>query len=126
MLAAGVLALAGSLTPAPSGHGTHTQLGLSQCSAEMLLSRPCPSCGMTTAFAFFVRGDLAAALHAQVLGTILAATMLMAALGAATTVLTGVTFGPVLRRIFVERIAWLYLLVGLGLGSWALKAFVTG
>src|ERR1051325_12205569 len=34
--------------------------------------RPCPSCGMTTSFAWFARGNIVASLYVQPMGTILA------------------------------------------------------
>ncbi len=71
MLSWTLLAVAVALTPSESGVGTHEQLGMPPCSAEVLTGYPCPSCGMTTAFAWFVRGDLINALKAQVFGTAL-------------------------------------------------------
>src|SRR5262245_31491696 len=53
-----VLALARWLEPSPLGYGTHRQLGLLPCSFRRITGYPCPSCGMTTAFAWFVRGQL--------------------------------------------------------------------
>ena len=46
----GVLGTAMWLTPASEGHGTHTQLGLSDCSFLVLTGQPCPMCGATTTF----------------------------------------------------------------------------
>lgn len=56
MLLAG-FGLAGWLSPEARGHGTHQQLGLAPCTFLMLTGKPCPSCGATTAFAHFVRGQ---------------------------------------------------------------------
>lgn len=59
LLAAGLVGLLGVarwLEPDPRGYGTHTQLGLGPCAFATLTGRPCPSCGMTTAFAWFTRG----------------------------------------------------------------------
>jgi hypothetical protein len=53
----GVLGLARWLEPDPRGYGTHTQLGLGPCAFAVLTGRLCPSCGMTTSFAWFARGD---------------------------------------------------------------------
>ncbi len=47
-----VLGIAAWLTPSPSGMGTHTQLNLPQCGWIVMMDLPCPTCGMTTAFAF--------------------------------------------------------------------------
>ncbi len=45
-----VLAIAGLLTPDPSGLGTHRQLGLGGCAMLTGTGVPCPMCGMTTTF----------------------------------------------------------------------------
>jgi hypothetical protein len=49
--AAGVLAVAAMLTPSTSGVGTHTQLGLANCTFLDWTGHPCPMCGATTTFA---------------------------------------------------------------------------
>lgn len=65
-------ALARTLEPDPRGYGTHQQFGLPECSIRVLFSRPCPGCGMTTAFSYFVRGEFAAATRANPAGVLLA------------------------------------------------------
>ena len=52
----GVLGIARWLEPDPSGHGTHTQLGLLPCSFLWLTGVPCPLCGATTTFALMADG----------------------------------------------------------------------
>src|SRR5690606_7175979 len=69
---AGVLVLATQLQPSASGAGTHTGIGLQPCQFLSVTDIPCPSCGMTTSFAYFVRGNLPASLWVQPTGTILA------------------------------------------------------
>src|SRR4051794_7336480 len=51
-----VLGVARCLRPDPKGYGTHQQLGLLPCGFRAITGLGCPSCGMTTAFAWFVRG----------------------------------------------------------------------
>jgi hypothetical protein len=73
----GVFAVARWLEPDPRGYGTHVQLGLLPCAFEKLTGRPCPTCGMTTAFAWFVRGQFANAWHANPAGSLLAPTCVL-------------------------------------------------
>jgi hypothetical protein len=56
------------LRPDPSGHGTHTQLGLPPCPCVLLFHRPCPGCGLTTSFTAFIHGNFRFAFHAHPLG----------------------------------------------------------
>src|SRR3954465_2651831 len=55
---AGVFGLAKTLVPDPRGFGTHVQLGLRPCAFATVTGRLCPTCGMTTAFAWFMRGRI--------------------------------------------------------------------
>jgi hypothetical protein len=68
---AGVLSVAAWLTPDPSGHGTHRQLGLPPCSSITLLGLRCPACGMTTSWALMIEGRVAEAIEANVGGSLL-------------------------------------------------------
>ena len=75
VLGSGLLALlviAACLQPAPEGHGTHEQLGLPPCTFKLLFAVRCPSCGMTTAWSHFVRGQVIQSLAANSAGTLLA------------------------------------------------------
>ncbi|WP_217647062.1 DUF2752 domain-containing protein [Planctomicrobium piriforme] len=49
--------MAWQLTPDDRGFGTHQQLGFPPCSFQVIFGIPCPSCGGTTSFAHFVRGQ---------------------------------------------------------------------
>jgi hypothetical protein len=73
VLLAGVLGLSRTLTPDPRGYGTHTQLGLRPCTFAVLTGRLCPTCGMTTAYAWFVRGRIDRAWRSNPAGCLLAA-----------------------------------------------------
>ena len=55
---------------------THRQLGLPECTFKELTGKPCPSCGMTTSFSLFVRGDIINSMRANFVGTLLAAVCL--------------------------------------------------
>jgi hypothetical protein len=67
-----VLATAGHLQPDPRGYGTHEQLGRPPCAILRLTGRPCPACGLTTSFAWFVRGELARSWRANPAGPFVA------------------------------------------------------
>jgi hypothetical protein len=71
-LAAAPLLVAATLTPNPDGHGTHTQLGLPPCGWVLAFAKPCPTCGMTTAFTHMADGRLDLAFLAQPAGALLA------------------------------------------------------
>jgi hypothetical protein len=67
----GLLVLARCLAPSPMDLGTHQELGLPPCSFRVLFGLPCPSCGMTTAWAYLVRGQVLAAARANCGGMLL-------------------------------------------------------
>jgi len=80
---AAVLVTAAWLTPAKEGMGTHEALGLPPCSLVVTSGLPCPTCGMTTAYAHAMRGQFVSAFIAQPMGLVLwAGTWLMAIYGA--------------------------------------------
>lgn len=63
-----VIVTARILTPDPSGHGTHTQLGLPPCGFLVLTGCPCPGCGLTTAFSHMAHLDVFGAARANPFG----------------------------------------------------------
>jgi hypothetical protein len=67
-----VLIVAASLTPSPTGVGSHRGLGLQGCQLLDRTGIPCPSCGMTTSFTWFAHGNLLASLYVQPMGMALA------------------------------------------------------
>lgn len=72
-LFAAVLATAASVDPDPRGYGTHQKLGLPPCGFHLMFQVPCPSCGATTSFAHFVRGQWAGSVRANPAAFLLAA-----------------------------------------------------
>ncbi|MGD8239196.1 MAG: DUF2752 domain-containing protein [Armatimonadota bacterium] len=58
------------LSPAEAGYGTHQKLFLPPCYFHLLTHLKCPLCGLTTSLCHIARGELAAALRANVLGPI--------------------------------------------------------
>jgi hypothetical protein len=67
-----MLAVAGMLKPNPYHMGTHQQLGFPPCTFLVLFGLPCPTCGMTTAWACLMHGDLLGAFQANIAGVFLA------------------------------------------------------
>jgi hypothetical protein len=68
----GVLITAAKLVPSPTGIGTHTELGMFPCAFLARTGLPCPTCGMTTSFAWFVRGNWVASFYVQPMGFVTA------------------------------------------------------
>jgi hypothetical protein len=73
----GVFGVARWLRPDPRGFGTHTQLGLYPCMFAQVTGRPCPTCGMTTSFAWFVRGRFDRSWRSNPAGSLLAPTCVL-------------------------------------------------
>ena len=63
-----VFILSAWLHPDPAGLGTHTQLHLPPCGFYEVFHKPCPSCGMTTAFAWMIHGHPVKAVRSQPAG----------------------------------------------------------
>ena len=84
-----ILLTAGLLTPDPTGHGTHEQLGLPSCSFMARTGYPCPTCGMTTSVAAAVRGRLAGAFKANAFGPPLTAALAVLTAAGLAQALTG-------------------------------------
>lgn len=114
-----ILFTAAWLQPEPREMGTHRQLGLPPCGFYVTTGLPCPTCGMTTAFAYAVRGQVIQSIRAQAAGFILAlATVVVAGLGLFTMV-TGKRISVNWYRVNPTRLIWL---VTLGfLLAWGLR-----
>ncbi|TWT45388.1 hypothetical protein RAS1_18110 [Phycisphaerae bacterium RAS1] len=115
----GVLGVAAWLRPDPRGLGTHQQFGFAPCGFLLQTRLPCPSCGMTTAFAHAVRFHWLRAVYAQPGGFILALGAAIASVAALLALLRGRWpawhFG-----ILTPYRLFLSLLIVL-VGGWALK-----
>jgi hypothetical protein len=125
VLAAAMLALLGVaawLTPAGAGHGSHTQLGLSSCGFAEGTGMPCPTCGMTTAFAHAADGSLWRSASTQPFGAALAVLTAISLWVAGHSAATGSVVAVRLVRGLGSRTAWV-LAAGLG-AAWAYKIAV--
>lgn len=120
VVCAAVLVLAVQLRPDIRGMGTHQQLGLAPCGFVFWTrGLPCPTCGMTTAFALMMHGHPWASFITQPLGAILCLAT-AALLGYAVRVaVTGRQW-----QVDWERIGPVRLTLGIGLLlvlSWGFK-----
>lgn len=97
-----VTAVALWLEPSPSGYGTHTQLGLPPCPSRMLLGVRCFGCGLTTSFAWTVRGGFAAAFRAHALGPLMYGMFTAGAALAAAAIARGRRFQ--MQMVWFDRI----------------------
>lgn len=113
---------AASLSPASQGHDTHTQLGLSSCSWPILYEAPCPTCGMTTAFAHAADISPLQSLKSQPFGAMLALATAAAFWICLHTALTGSLAAPTALSQFSPRS--LYFILGLALAAWVYKIVV--
>lgn len=119
-----VLGLAALLRPDPRGFGTHTQLGLPPCHFALVTGRPCPSCGMTTAFAWSVRGRFDRAWRANPAGSLLAP----ACMAFVPWLLLGAARGKTLGARSPERplVAAAVAAVAVTLVSWTIRLIFSG
>ncbi len=117
-----VLILAAMLQADPAGHGTHQQIGLPPCGFAIATGRPCPTCGMTTAFTHAAHGRYQTAFLTQPGG--LTASLGVGALAwvCLHTALTGSRSLELCGKLLTPKALW--IAAGLWLGSWV-YTFVT-
>jgi hypothetical protein len=101
-----VLFIAAWLNPSSEGLGTHEQLHLAPCGWIATMDMPCPTCGMTTAFAHAADGHLLSSFHAQPLGCILATGTAMAVVLGLYVAATGSAIGGLLLKLWGRRTWW--------------------
>jgi hypothetical protein len=109
----GPVALATRLMPDSRGWGTHEQLGSTPCWAQRMWNRPCPTCGMTTAWAYAVRGDALAAVDVNSGGAVLLVATLATASWLAVAAATGRLVGGWPRPRTAAWLATTWLVVTL-------------
>ena len=114
-----VLGLAAYMTPAADGHGTHVQLNLPECGWITMADLPCPSCGMTTAFAHAANGDLLSSLRTQPMGAMLALVTAMALVLSIYIAITGSKVGSVFRQFWGRWSIWYG--VAFAIAAWVYK-----
>jgi hypothetical protein len=117
-----VLILAASIRPSTAGVGSHHQLKMARCGMLERTGIPCPTCGMTTSYAWLVRGNVAASLYVQPMGTFFGLVTAMGVWVGFYIALTGV---PALRALRpITQVNWVVPLVGAIILAWAWKIFI--
>lgn len=118
VIVAGV-SLAARINPAGRLHGAHQQLGMPPCGMLLATGYPCPTCGMTTAFAYTLRGQWIMATRAQIAGFVIALAALVCGLAAAVCTVTGKYPAPNWYRI--SPVVLSTGILGLVVIAWAVK-----
>lgn len=119
-----VLSLARWVNPSPTGMGTHLQLGMATCGFLDRTGLPCGTCGMTTSFAHFARGQVVASFLAQPLGCFLALTAAAAVWVAGHAAVTARPAYRVLRRLPAGWVAGGVLTTFVAAWAWKMAAVI--
>ena len=120
-----MLLTAWHLEPSYLPLGQRSQLSLPGCAFRNRTGYPCPTCGMTTAWAKAVRADLISSFRANIAGAVLALTAFLGLLSGLATAVLGKVFylrivAPVLGLISTGR--WFCGLLALIALAWAWNA----
>jgi hypothetical protein len=116
---AGLLGFAATLHADRHGYGTHQQTGLPTCAFLVQTGYPCPTCGMTTAFADFVHGRPFRSFLDQPAGFVLALTTAIVGVLALAAAIGGRSVRINWYRVNPVRLVWGFVV--LFAGSWAFK-----
>lgn len=120
-----LLLVAAWLEPSPTGVGTHTQIvPLRSCAWIEVAGLPCPTCGMTTAFAHAADGRFLQSFLAQPMGFALAMLTAMTFWVSLYITLTGSPIARVFARMWRPSVVWIgaaLILASWGYKIWAMK-----
>jgi hypothetical protein len=117
-----MLAVGAYLTPSPDGTATHTALGFQPCAFLATTHLPCPTCGMTTATAHFVRGHFLASLYTQPAGFLIAALVALTFWASLYIAATGRPSHRLLRRLPTQKLLFAFLFFAIA--AWGWKIFI--
>ena len=121
-----VLVVAARLTPSPTGVGTHMPLTSKPCDLLARTGMPCPSCGMTTSFAWFTKGNLLASFYVQPMGALLALLSSACVWGGFYIALTGRPAHRLLRLVPARYTLLPLLIVGALAWGWKILIHLNG
>jgi len=113
------LGAAAAITPDPRGYGSHTQLGLPPCGFLSLTGFPCPGCGLTTAFAYGIRGQWSLAASANPLGLAMFLVVCLCVPLAVTAALRDWSLDAVIERFSLNR--WALALAACAIVVWVAR-----
>ncbi|MEL7472094.1 MAG: DUF2752 domain-containing protein [Planctomycetota bacterium] len=114
-----VLITAAIVEPSDRGHGTHERLGMPPCGWAQTFGQPCPTCGMTTAFANAADANWARALVVQPAGAAGAVAASMLFWSGIHVAAFGSRLGRVGARLLRPR--WVWTGLAIGLAAWGYK-----
>jgi len=121
-----VLIIAAWLNPNTKGISTHRQLGLQPCQFELRTGLPCPTCGMTTSFSHFVRGQVVASFYVQPMGAVLALICTMIFWSGLYIAVSGRPAHRLLNYLPGRYYLWPLLIFGVLAWVWKIFIHVTG
>ena len=119
---AGLLVVARRLEPDPRGFGTHTQLGLPPCAFLAVTGRLCPTCGMTTSFAWLTRGRIDRSWQANPAGCLYALLTIPVVSWLVSSAVANQPLG--FQGLSAPLTGLLFAAIALGLASWLIRLIV--
>jgi hypothetical protein len=120
LAAALVVAAAWAVEPASQGFGTHERLGLPPCLFLRFTGLPCPSCGLTTCFAYAAKLQFRPAATAHPFGLVQFGVTVAAIPGGAYLLARRIPFDRVAGGRGLTRVLWIWL--ALYAAGWVYKA----
>ncbi len=120
-----VLVAAACIKPDPAGLGTHKQLGQPECGFYERTGFPCPTCGMTTAFAYMVRGKILNSFSVQPAGAMAALLCLIMVPAGGYAALGGRRLDNIFQLAGIHCMSLFYLAGAIVLLSWGWLCLLT-
>jgi Protein of unknown function (DUF2752) len=122
LISVSLLTIARLLEPSSQGVGTHEQMGLPPCLFLHLTGIPCPSCGLTTSFAYAARLDFFSSLITQPFGLIFFFLTIFAIPFSIFLIRRRISWSELLQARIVDRL--IYVAIALYALSWFYKIII--